>query len=343
MATDDIFLIQVARPGTDGIGTPADYATIRSDVAALLARANITKLDDVPDVSAAAPADDDALLWDAATSTWLAQPLPVALPITTGTGSPQGVVSGAAGSLYLRTDANGGMQVYVKVSSTGTTGWLPVDRSAVRRTRREVFVYAGASTSSSHVAVGFQTGPTVTAGATSNADTAAGSYLQHNTTSTLGNVASVVAGANSAVRASWQDASFAMRLPNTASELRLWYGLFSATPSGSDDPAVEGFGFRFSTGAADTTIKAWSNDGGVGGTITDTGIVVAGNDEHDLRAIVNATATAIDFYIDGNPVARHVTNLPATATLLNYGIYCTTLVAGQRALRWGRITLESQP
>ena len=43
--------------------------------------------------------------------------------ITSGSGSPQGVVSAPVGSLYLRTDGAAGSTLYVKESGTGNTGW----------------------------------------------------------------------------------------------------------------------------------------------------------------------------------------------------------------------------
>lgn len=41
-----------------------------------------------------------------------------------GTGSPEGVVIAAIGSLYSRTDGNSGSSFYVKESGTGSTGWV---------------------------------------------------------------------------------------------------------------------------------------------------------------------------------------------------------------------------
>jgi len=42
----------------------------------------------------------------------------------TGTGSPEGVVSGLVGSIYSRTDGGAGTSLYVKESGTGNTGWV---------------------------------------------------------------------------------------------------------------------------------------------------------------------------------------------------------------------------
>lgn len=46
------------------------------------------------------------------------------LRITSGTGSPEGVVSGNVGSMYLRADGGVGSTLYVKESGAGSTGWV---------------------------------------------------------------------------------------------------------------------------------------------------------------------------------------------------------------------------
>lgn len=215
-----------------------------------------------------------------------------------------------------------------------------------RRTRREVVAYHSAATASSWAVTGWRDNPTLSATTYSNADTSGGAFLQLATSATANNVASIVGGGgtNSAVWLSWQpDISFGVRVPNTITSIRQWYGLFGASPAASDDPAVEGFGFRFSTNASDANFMAWCNDGTGGGTITDTGIAVQANYVQDLRCIVNTAYDAIDYYIDGAWVARHTTDLPGASTPLTYSIYCTTLTTAARALRWGRITVESRP
>lgn len=343
MSDRDIFLIEVARRGNDGIGTPIDYATMRADIIALQAQPVINELDDIADVDTTGVADGDILIYDADTSSWIVD-APQTLPIQVASGDPNGVITGDTGDLYLQTVPNGGRQLWVKVSGSGDTfGWLPSERAGRRRTRREVFVYQGASASGSFVTVGFQNGPTPTANAYANADAATGAFLQLNTSGVLNNVASLVAGSNSGVRLDWRpDISFGIRTPPTITDLRQWYGLFASSPAASDGPAIEGFGFRYSNGS-DTTYQTWSNDGSGSGVTTDTGIVVNGNTANDLRAVVNDAFNAIDFFVDGNWVARHTTDLPASSTVLNYGIYCTTLTAAARALRWSRITLETRP
>lgn len=45
--------------------------------------------------------------------------------VSSGTGSPNGVVTGSVGDLYTRTDGGAGTTLYVKESGTATnTGWV---------------------------------------------------------------------------------------------------------------------------------------------------------------------------------------------------------------------------
>jgi hypothetical protein len=43
---------------------------------------------------------------------------------TSGSGSPEGVITAPIGSLYTRTDGGAGTSFYVKESGTGNTGWI---------------------------------------------------------------------------------------------------------------------------------------------------------------------------------------------------------------------------
>jgi len=44
--------------------------------------------------------------------------------ITSGTGSPEGVVTAPIGSRFSRTDGGAITSLYVKESGTGNTGWV---------------------------------------------------------------------------------------------------------------------------------------------------------------------------------------------------------------------------
>jgi len=49
-----------------------------------------------------------------------------AVTITTGSATPNGTVTANVGSLYLRTASNAEGNLYIKVYSTGNTGWIPL-------------------------------------------------------------------------------------------------------------------------------------------------------------------------------------------------------------------------
>lgn len=49
-----------------------------------------------------------------------------AVTITTGSTTPNGTVTANVGSLYLRTASNAEGNLYIKVYSTGNTGWIPL-------------------------------------------------------------------------------------------------------------------------------------------------------------------------------------------------------------------------
>lgn len=49
---------------------------------------------------------------------------PGSVKITVGTGSPEGLVVGVVGSIYLRLDGGANTTLYVKEQATGNTGWV---------------------------------------------------------------------------------------------------------------------------------------------------------------------------------------------------------------------------
>jgi hypothetical protein len=50
--------------------------------------------------------------------------MPAGMYITSGSGTPEGVVTAAKGSLFLRTDGAAGTSMYCKESGSGNTGWV---------------------------------------------------------------------------------------------------------------------------------------------------------------------------------------------------------------------------
>jgi hypothetical protein len=261
-----------------------------------------------------------------------------------GSGDPNSVVSAPPSSIYFRTDssAHPSELLYVKASGTGNIGWVVIGQINRRRVTRQIAVYAGASLVTSFVRTGFPDDPNITATSTANGDATSGMFLAHSTAATINTATFVSAGANSGVRPEWEPyVSFGIRTPPTITLIRCWYGLFSASPTTLSDPVSHGAGFRFDTSAGDTNFMAWSNDGSGGGTITDTGWQFTTSAGRELAIKLDGVKAI--FYIDGEEVARHTTNLPISTGLLDYGMYVTTLSAAARTLRWGRITMESEP
>lgn len=53
-----------------------------------------------------------------------------AAKVQTGTGTPEGAVTGAIGDLFLRTNGVDGTSAYNKISGAGNTGWVPLTTAA---------------------------------------------------------------------------------------------------------------------------------------------------------------------------------------------------------------------
>lgn len=63
-------------------------------------------------------------LQDGSVTATFASPLTVGtIPVMVGAGDPEGAVTAAVGSVFLRTDGGASTTLYVKESGTGNTGW----------------------------------------------------------------------------------------------------------------------------------------------------------------------------------------------------------------------------
>lgn len=272
--------------------------------------------------------------------------LPFGGRLSWGSGDPNGVVSAAPGSIYLRTDetVDPADRFYLNTSpGVSVYGWSNFRTVNRMRSRKDILTYPGASTSSSFVLDGFPSSPVLTAtGGFSNADASTGHFLSLLTSAGSGNIASVVAGANSGVRPDWTPKlSIAIRSPLTITSMRYWAGLFSGSPASSATPVLDMAAFRFDTGAGDVNFMACVNDNSGGITSVDTGVLFNDNTAYDLGVQLDGTQAV--FLVNAKEVARIATNLPTATTLLDYGIYLTNLTTSARQLRWGRITIESEP
>lgn len=103
----EILVIEVARRGsTGGNVATVDWNTIRAEVTALLSRANITKLDAVPDVAASSPSNGQVLTWNG--SNWVP---------TTPVNAVTGVTDSASVDLTL---SSGNISAVVKYGGSGS-------------------------------------------------------------------------------------------------------------------------------------------------------------------------------------------------------------------------------
>jgi hypothetical protein len=108
-----------------------------------------------------------------------------AVDILRGTGSPEGAVAGAVGSVYLRTDGGAGTTIYFKESGGGTSGWV----------RRDTFTDGLSITDGKDITIGNSTGTKIGQAASKIALWGETPVNQHATT---GQTAGFTAGAGAA-------------------------------------------------------------------------------------------------------------------------------------------------
>jgi hypothetical protein len=120
--------------------------------------------------------------------------------------------------------------------------------------------------------------------------------------------------------------------------VRIWIGMFSATPMTAADPAIHATAFRYDTVADGTAFwRTYTNDGTTTGTVTTTTTAIAIDTTYRLR-IVWATGTGtVRFYINGVLVGTHTTDLPATTTNVSHVEQVRALAAASKVIRIGGI------
>lgn len=177
-------------------------------------------------------------------------------------------------------------------------------------------------------------------GTQSTTDAVEGPWHGFTTGATSGNSAGI--DSDDATWIDW-DPTLLMHMGDCAGTTtrRIWCGLFSGTPSASDDPAVHGCGFRYSSGASDTNWRTWSNDGSGGGTINDSGVAFAATTPYKME--LRCTSGQIEFFIDDDLVATHLTNLPGSGVALAMYFRITTLTNATRAMSIGKYELWHNP
>jgi hypothetical protein len=150
-------------------------------------------------------------------------------------------------------------------------------------------------------------GPTIsTTGTAAESNDTDGEFVQYTTPSA--SVGGVYFSANIANLQCPVVLEMRLKTGSSIASYRLWAGLFSADPSGSDTffSTGDGAGFRFSTGASDTQFQCVSGDG-VGEKVTASGVTVATTTPYILRIEHDPRLTSAQnrFYINGKLCATH--------------------------------------
>jgi hypothetical protein len=191
--------------------------------------------------------------------------------------------------------------------------------------------------------IGFATAPTATGTASVFNDPTA-QFINYVSGIVIGNEAGWVSSAFSQTqlrfRPLWK-AVIKTGSPLTA--IRMWFGLFSATPATADDPAISGMGFRYSTAVDGTAFwRCWSNDAAGGGLVTVTTVPIAADTDYILSIMVSEDATQILFFIDDVLVATHAANLPVSTTNLGHVERVTTLDVVAKNIRISKVALSQR-
>ena len=165
-----------------------------------------------------------------------------------------------------------------------------------------------------------------------------GNFLRYQTLATTASVAGINTFTSGVTRREVDPYFVAViRTPATITSMRIWAGLFSATPAASSDPTLHGVGFRFDTGVS-TAWRYWANDGVSGGT-TATGPVVTASTRYEL-ALCFLTSTTVGFFINGQLTNTISSQLPSLTQSLNINVSVTALSNSARTLDISRIALH---
>lgn len=251
------------------------------------------------------------------------------------TGTPEGQIPSAIGSICLRTDGGAGTSLYVKESGANTLfGWVPAVYTPPEFIpTRYILSTPGAGTFDSFGFPGVATTGTI-----GNADDSAfGPLTSLSTGSVSGNTASLIS--SSVFLRGWAlDLEIYIRMASPTA-MRLWLGFTSGSLTGADDGTVNALAFRFSTVAGDSNWQAYANDGGAPGTIVDTGVAVSASAGYLLRIRALPDNSGVEYYINDELITTISTNLPGTATAMAFATYITTAAAAIKTVRVGRVAL----
>lgn len=253
--------------------------------------------------------------------------------VVSGSGTPENVLTGSRGTIYLRTDGvDPGSRVYAKNEDATNDAWYPLDGVGRQRWEAGYRADLGAGTWT----VKGMGALTVSAASVSNAESSSGSYNDITTTNTANNAAKV--STPNILRPDWgADVGFHVR-PRAAGDItnvRIWVGVFAGDPSGSSTPLIEHAAYRYDDGldaGAGVGWRAHVSDGATTDTIA-SGVAVAANVSAHLG--IRLLPAEVRFYVNGAFVGSRTTSLPAASTKLAAWVTITTLAAAAKNLSVG--------
>lgn len=249
--------------------------------------------------------------------------------IATGTGHPQGVLAAGVGSLYRDTNTGylfrkyaGGVTAYGWYYERGEgmgSGYGPQYYNAVAWVDSSATLFATTGGLYRHgvMTSGGQAWNTQGSPGTISREYVSGYgwFIEFKSANTTGTV-SGIRGNQSLV--GWLDSDldivFKVRPVDDVTTVRYWLGIFSSTPTASDDNTANALGFRFSTEVPDAGWVGYARNstGPTSGTTSSLGTVVADSVYRlRMRLIRSGTPTAYFSVNDGTEQAL-TSGIPAT-------------------------------
>jgi hypothetical protein len=124
-------------------------------------------------------------------------------------------------------------------------------------------------------------------------------------------------------------------------DIRVWVGLFSATPVGSGTPAITYAAFRYDTGIDGTAFWRCVSDTNTGApTVTTTVVPITSINTPYRLSVVLDSATSARFYINGLLVATHTALIPGTGQPLGVHVGVRTLAAVIKHIMISKLSMQ---
>lgn len=214
-------------------------------------------------------------------------------------------------------------------------------RDIVTYQRRSVREWLKNPAQTGHTSVGMIGAPTITSAAgAASGDTINRPMLTIATGAVANGVAEVITPSMNFIRRCWSPTLvFPFLIPNPATNVRIWIGIFNASLAAlAANPTTQHVAaLRYDTGLDGTAFwRSVTCDGATANVNTTTAAVVAAAESVYRFEMEGAV---VNFYIDDVLIAQHVANLPGNTTFCGFGATVVTLVATNLQPRTGTFTL----